>query len=104
MLLAQHVRRELTRGCSGIQKELQMVLEVVKDKQDRGTAQRYAEAMGDSEQVLECYRRITGHLERLTVSLVIFSMQISTSQAHLAQCKSEYVEGCRRSSDSEYHR
>ena len=48
---------------SGIEAEVKKV----EEKQTRDTSQRLLEAIDTSEDILECYRRINGHLERLAV-------------------------------------
>ncbi|KAH7338643.1 hypothetical protein B0J17DRAFT_628069 [Rhizoctonia solani] len=50
---------ELLRN-SGIMDELELVLQ----RQGRGSVQRYSEILDDPDEVLRCYRRINGHLER----------------------------------------
>ncbi|CUA78446.1 Ribosome assembly protein 4 [Rhizoctonia solani] len=50
--------------CSGIEAEIKMI-EEKKGKQVLG---QYLGAMEDSEAILECYRRINGHVERLTLN------------------------------------
>ncbi|EUC53476.1 vegetative incompatibility protein HET-E-1, partial [Rhizoctonia solani AG-3 Rhs1AP] len=50
--------------CCGIDEEVKKV----KDKQGRNAGQRLIEAMDTSEEILECYRRINGHVQRLTLN------------------------------------
>ncbi|CAE6510283.1 unnamed protein product [Rhizoctonia solani] len=50
--------------CNGIQAELK----VVEEKQGRKMPGRYAEAMQGSDDILECYQRIHGHVERLRLN------------------------------------
>ncbi len=42
--------------------------ELVLQKGQRNAAERYAGAMQDTDEILECYRRIQMHLRRLAVS------------------------------------
>jgi hypothetical protein len=49
---------------SGIEREIALI----REKEKRGTRSRYEEAMEDADEVLACYRRIKGLLERLKAS------------------------------------
>jgi hypothetical protein len=49
----------------GIEQEIVQV----EQKTQRNTAERFAEAMEDADEVLECYQRIQRLLERLAVRL-----------------------------------
>jgi hypothetical protein len=49
-------------------RSIQQELDYVQGKQsNRGMIRRYVEATEDSDDVLACYRRIQGHLQRLSV-------------------------------------
>lgn len=48
---------------SGINEELMLVLR----KAERGALRRHVEALEDTKEIMDSYRRIQGHLERLTV-------------------------------------
>ncbi|EUC55101.1 vegetative incompatibility protein HET-E-1, putative [Rhizoctonia solani AG-3 Rhs1AP] len=50
--------------CSGIEAELK----VVEEKQRRNSSGQYFEATEDLDAILECYRRIHGHVERLILN------------------------------------
>ncbi|KAG8749219.1 hypothetical protein FRC11_011521, partial [Ceratobasidium sp. 423] len=52
------------RLCSGIEAEIKKV----EEKQDQNKVQQLLTATGASDEILECYRRIHGHLERLTLN------------------------------------
>jgi hypothetical protein len=41
----------------------------VTEKQARATGRRLMDAAKESEDIIQCYRRIDGHLQRLAVSL-----------------------------------
>jgi ribosome assembly protein YihI (activator of Der GTPase) len=51
----------------GIKREI----ELVNQKEQRNAFERYAKAMEEEDEVLECYRRIQRLLERLTVCIVL---------------------------------
>jgi DNA-binding Lrp family transcriptional regulator len=55
----------LTSLDRGIKKEI----ELVNKKEQRNTVERFAEAVEDEDEVLECYRRIQRLLERLVVCI-----------------------------------
>lgn len=57
---------------SAIEKELDWV----STKEGRGTGRRLWEAKKDLQEVMECYRRIQGHLDRLTVSVIYLSTEL----------------------------
>ncbi|KEP48657.1 vegetative incompatibility protein HET-E-1, partial [Rhizoctonia solani 123E] len=50
--------------CTSIESELKNV----EDKRGRSTGRRLAEAMDTQDEILECYRRIHGYLERVTLN------------------------------------
>jgi hypothetical protein len=50
--------------------KIQQELNYVQGKKSKGVIRRYVEVEGDSNEVLACYRRIQGHLQRLSVSFV----------------------------------
>ncbi|KAG8689748.1 hypothetical protein FRC11_000828, partial [Ceratobasidium sp. 423] len=52
------------RLCAGIEAEIKNV----EEKHARNTGRRLVDAMGESDEILECYRRIHGHLERITLN------------------------------------
>lgn len=59
--------RRLTKlSGSAIEKELEYIL----SKEERRMERRHLETKLDLDDVMNCYRRIHGHLERLTVSPV----------------------------------
>lgn len=45
-------------------------------KQDGSAAKRYLERGGESDEVLACYRRIQGYLQRLSVSCTFSPHQV----------------------------
>lgn len=72
----------------GIQNEVDKVTKA----QGRRTLPRLAGAMMDSNDILECYRRIHGHLDRLTVRLSLVFFRKIAADSHKAECKPGYVE------------
>jgi hypothetical protein len=56
---------DLTSPNRGIKKEI----ELVNKKEQMNTVERFAEAMEDEDEMLECYRRIQRLLERLVVCI-----------------------------------
>ncbi|KAG8689281.1 hypothetical protein FRC11_003394 [Ceratobasidium sp. 423] len=70
--LAEHVKQPMSfemtnsvnRLCYGIKAELK----IVEEKQAQNKVEQLVIAMEVSDEILECYRRIHGHLERLTLN------------------------------------
>ncbi|KDN36145.1 hypothetical protein RSAG8_11026, partial [Rhizoctonia solani AG-8 WAC10335] len=66
--MAQPMDPMMTNGvkllCRGIEAEVKKV----EQKQVRNMGQRLLDAMDTSEEILECYRRINGHVERLMLN------------------------------------
>ncbi|KAL5634270.1 hypothetical protein ACGC1H_006175 [Rhizoctonia solani] len=58
------ITRSVKLLCTSIESELKNV----EDNRGRGTGQRLAEAMDTQDEILECYRRIHGYIERLTLN------------------------------------
>lgn len=54
--------------------------------------EKYLEALEDKDDILECYRRIEGHLERLTVSLLFSLISTAVINDFAAKCQPEYLE------------
>ncbi|KAG8761613.1 hypothetical protein FRC11_013541, partial [Ceratobasidium sp. 423] len=64
------------RLCAGIEAEIKDV----EEKQARNTGRRLADAMEAPEEVMECYRRIHGHLERLTLNANLHILKMVDEQ------------------------
>lgn len=84
---------------SAIRFELDRMLE-----EGRGTGWRYLEAQKDLEEVMGCYHRIKGHLERLTVSIIQFVDGAAQTKCYEAQCGPKHMEDCGPTSNSEWRR
>ena len=57
----------MTHPLISLERGIENEIEQVEQKQQRNTLERYAEAMDDADDLLECYRRIQRLLERLAV-------------------------------------
>jgi hypothetical protein len=57
-----------------VQRGIDSEIALVRRKENRGALVQFAEGKGDIDEVLECYRRIQGHLERLAVSIVLLNI------------------------------
>lgn len=63
--------------CGAIEKEL----DHISTKQDAGTEERHWEAKKDVNEVMDRYRRIRGHLDRLTLNADLITWMIVDNQA-----------------------
>lgn len=63
-------------------------------KAKRGVVQRHVEALEDVDEILECYRRIKGHLERLMVSQPVLT-SLAIVEHVLAERESQCMENRR---------
>ncbi|KAH7337855.1 hypothetical protein B0J17DRAFT_439257 [Rhizoctonia solani] len=63
--LADNARTASIRSLSG---GIKAELDTVKEKQERSTIERHLEALNDSDDIIECYRRIEGHINRLMLN------------------------------------
>lgn len=53
---------------------------------------RHLEANQNLDEVMECYRRIHGHLKRLTVSITGFAFELTQIDRHEVKRGPEYME------------
>ncbi|KEP46264.1 putative vegetative incompatibility protein HET-E-1 [Rhizoctonia solani 123E] len=58
----------MTSSMENLCRSIQAELDYIKKQQDRNIGERYLSAADESEKVLACYRRIEGHLQRLSNS------------------------------------
>ncbi|KAG8680013.1 hypothetical protein FRC11_003047, partial [Ceratobasidium sp. 423] len=89
--LEEHVRHpngsvmtnSVKRLCAGIERELKGI----EEKSTGSSGRRLVDALDESDEVLDCYRRINGHLERLTLNAnlsILKAINEQTMEARLA--------------------
>ncbi|CAE6450229.1 unnamed protein product [Rhizoctonia solani] len=70
--------------CCGIEEEVKKI----EEKQSQNAGERLIEAMDTSEEILECYRRINGHVQRLTLNANMSILKVVnelTTEARLSR-------------------
>ncbi|CAE6522543.1 unnamed protein product [Rhizoctonia solani] len=75
----------MTSSMENLCRSIQAELDYIKKQQDRNIGERYLSAADESEKVLACYRRIEGHLQRLSLNANLSIWRVAQVQAANSQ-------------------
>ncbi|CAE6449173.1 unnamed protein product, partial [Rhizoctonia solani] len=82
--LAEHIKQPMglavTNSVKRIYKDIAEEAQKVAEKQARTTTRRLVDAIEVSDAILECYRRIDGHLQRLTLNASMSTLKAVNEQ------------------------
>ncbi|KAL5634823.1 hypothetical protein ACGC1H_002752 [Rhizoctonia solani] len=75
----------MTSSMEALCRSMQTELDYIKKQQDRNIGERYLAAADESDKVLACYRRIEGHLQRLSLNANLSMWRVAQEQAANSQ-------------------
>ncbi|CCO32527.1 Vegetative incompatibility protein HET-E-1 [Rhizoctonia solani AG-1 IB] len=78
---------KMTDSVRRIYNDIEQELEMVAKKQERTTGRRLLELIEESDELLDCYRRIGGHFQRLTLNCTMNTLKVVSEQAVEARLK-----------------
>ncbi|CAE6368840.1 unnamed protein product [Rhizoctonia solani] len=79
--LGENGSQTMTLSMENLCKSIQDELEYIRHKRDRSPGERYTMANDEADAILACYRRIEGHLQRLSLNANLSIWKIAQEQA-----------------------